>query len=90
VLPNVPVPYASSYCETARRRTVWTSLVSWPPSTTLVPKWLQRSSCGEPVELHCLPALDVEIEYHLQRVGPEVGERFVEEFARDGEEPLDH
>jgi hypothetical protein len=41
-------------------------------------------------ELHCGPALDVEIEYHLQRVGPEVGERFVEEFARDGEEPLDH
>jgi hypothetical protein len=33
-------------------------------------------------ELHCGPALDVEIEYHLQRVGPELGERLVEEFAR--------
>jgi hypothetical protein len=35
-------------------------------------------------ELQRLPALDIEIEYHLQRVGPEVGECLVGEFARDG------
>jgi hypothetical protein len=34
-------------------------------------------------ELHCSQALDVEIDYHLRRVGSEVGDELIEEVAQE-------